>query len=83
MWIDDWTGQGDWLEGIVILKEQGKIRHFGVSVNDHEADNVNKLIATGVVDTIQLIYNIFDQTPETALLPLCLKHNVGTIIRVP
>jgi aryl-alcohol dehydrogenase-like predicted oxidoreductase len=83
VWMDDWTGEGDWLEGIVKLKEQGKIQHFGVSINDHESENVVKLIKTGMVDAVQLIYNVFDQTPEDTLLPLCMQYNVGTIIRVP
>lgn len=83
VWLDEWAEQGDWLEGVVKLKEQGKIRSFGISINDHEADNGIKVIKTGVVDTVQLIYNIFDQTPEVALLPICMEYNVGTIIRVP
>lgn len=83
VWLDDWTHAGDWLEAVVKLKEQGKIRAFGISINDHEADNALEVIETGVVDTVQFIYNIFDQTPEEKLLPACLKHNVGTIIRVP
>lgn len=83
VWIDEWAREGDWLEGIVKLKEQGKIRSFGISLNDHQAENGLKLIESGVVDTVQFIYNIFDQTPEEKLLPACAKHNVGTIVRVP
>lgn len=83
VWIDEWAQEGDWLEGIVKLKEQGKIRSFGISLNDHQAENGIKLIETGVVDTVQFIYNIFDQTPEEKLLPACEKHRVGTIVRVP
>jgi aryl-alcohol dehydrogenase-like predicted oxidoreductase len=44
VWSDEWVNQGDWLEGIQKLKEQGKIRHFGVSINDHEPENAIKLI---------------------------------------
>jgi aryl-alcohol dehydrogenase-like predicted oxidoreductase len=83
VWLDEWTGQGDWLEGIEKLKKQGKIRFFGLSLNDHEADNGIQAIKTGAVDTVQFIYNLFDQEPEKKLLPVCMEHNVGTIIRVP
>jgi aryl-alcohol dehydrogenase-like predicted oxidoreductase len=83
VWLDEWTGQGDWLEGIEKLKKQGEIRFFGLSLNDHEADNGIQAIKTGAVDTVQFIYNLFDQEPEKKLLPVCMEHNVGTIIRVP
>ncbi|MEH7375028.1 aldo/keto reductase [Neobacillus drentensis] len=46
-------------------------------------ENAIKLIETGLVDTVQVIYNIFDQGPEDALLPACEKHKVGVIVRVP
>ncbi|GGO00502.1 aldo/keto reductase [Saccharibacillus kuerlensis] len=82
VWSDEWVGQGDWLEGVQKLKEQGKIRHFGVSINDYQPANAIKLIESGVVDTVQVIYNIFEQTPEDELLPACLEHNVGVIVRV-
>lgn len=82
VWSDEWVGEGDWLEAVQKLKEQGKIRHFGISVNDHEPDNALKLVKTGVVDTVQVIYNIFDQSPEDRLLPLCREQGVGVIVRV-
>ncbi|QDH23758.1 aldo/keto reductase [Saccharibacillus brassicae] len=82
VWSDEWVSQGDWLDGVQKLKEQGKIRHFGVSINDYQPANAIKLIESGVVDTVQVIYNIFEQTPEDELLPACLEHNVGVIVRV-
>jgi len=82
VWSDEWVGQGDWLGAVQKLKDQGKIRYFGVSINDHQASNAIKLIETGVVDTVQVIYNIFDQSPEDGLLQACQKHNVGVIVRV-
>lgn len=82
VWSDDWVGQGDWLEAVEKLKKDGKIRFFGVSINDYQSDNAIKLIETGEVDTVQVIYNIFDQSPEDNLLPACLEHNVGVIVRV-
>jgi aryl-alcohol dehydrogenase-like predicted oxidoreductase len=83
VWSDEWVGKGDWLEAVSKLKQQGKIRFFGVSINDHQPENAIKLIESGVVDTVQVIYNIFDQSPEDKLLPACEKHNVGVIVRVP
>jgi aryl-alcohol dehydrogenase-like predicted oxidoreductase len=83
VWQDDWVGRGDWLEAIEDLKEEGKIRFFGVSINDHQPENALRLIETGVVDTVQVIYNVFDQSPEDELLPACREHGVGVIVRVP
>ncbi|MEW6047877.1 MAG: aldo/keto reductase [Bacillota bacterium] len=83
VWSDEWVGRGDWLEAVERLKRQGKIRFFGVSINDHQPENAIRLIETGAVDTVQVIYNIFDQTPEDRLFPACQRHNVGVIVRVP
>ncbi len=82
VWQDDWVGQGDWPEAVEQLKRSGKIKHFGVSINDHQPANAIKLIETGVVDTVQVIYNVFDQSPEDALFAACTQHNVGVIVRV-
>ncbi|WP_328335482.1 MULTISPECIES: aldo/keto reductase [unclassified Streptomyces] len=82
VWSDDWVGRGDWLETIAALKQEGKIRLFGVSINDHEPDNALALVRSGAVDSVQVIYNIFDQSPADALLPACEEHGVGVIVRV-
>jgi aryl-alcohol dehydrogenase-like predicted oxidoreductase len=83
VWHDEWVGEGDWLEAVEDLKGEGKIRSFGVSINDHQPANAVKLIETGVVDTVQVIYNIFDQSPEDELFPACIENDVGVIVRVP
>ncbi len=83
VWQDEWVGEGTWLEAVEDLKREGKIRHFGVSINDHQPENAVKLIEAGVVDTVQVIYNVFDQSPEDELLPACQEHGVGVIVRVP
>jgi aryl-alcohol dehydrogenase-like predicted oxidoreductase len=54
-----------------------------MSINDHQPANSLKALATGLVDTVQVIYNIFDQSPEDELLPYCAKNNIGVIARVP
>jgi aryl-alcohol dehydrogenase-like predicted oxidoreductase len=82
VWSDEWVNRGDWLEAVQKLKEQGKIRFFGVSINDFQPDNAIKLIETGVVDTVQVIYNIFEQSPADRLLAPCEHHHVGVIVRV-
>lgn len=82
VWSDEWVGRGDWLETIAELKQEGKIRLFGVSINDHQPDNALALVRSGVVDTVQVIYNIFDQAPADTLLPACQEHGVGVIVRV-
>jgi aryl-alcohol dehydrogenase-like predicted oxidoreductase len=82
VWSDEWLGRGDWLETVADLKAEGKIRLFGVSVNDHQPDNAVALVRSGTVDTVQVIYNIFDQAPAAELLPACQEHGVGVIVRV-
>ena len=69
VWHDDWLEQGDWLETVEALKQEGKIRALGVSINDHEPGTALGLVRSGRVDTVQVIYNVFDQSPEDELLP--------------
>jgi aryl-alcohol dehydrogenase-like predicted oxidoreductase len=82
VWSDEWVGRGDWLETISRLKQEGKIRFFGVSINDYQPENAIELIRTGEVDTVQVIHNVFHQQPEELLLPACEDHGVGVIVRV-
>lgn len=82
VWSDEWIGRGDWLETITDLKQEGKIRCFGASINDYQPENAIQLIETGEVDTVQVIYNAFHQQPEQHLLPACQEHGVGVIVRV-
>jgi aryl-alcohol dehydrogenase-like predicted oxidoreductase len=81
--LDEWLHEGDWREAIQKLKEQGKIRAFGVSINDHAPETALELVKSGLADTVQVIYNIFDQSPEERLFPVCHEKNVGVIVRVP
>ena len=83
VWDDAWVDQGDWLEAIDALRQEGKIRFFGVSINDHQPDNALELIRAGLADTVQVIYNVFDQSPEDELFPACREHDVGVLARVP
>jgi aryl-alcohol dehydrogenase-like predicted oxidoreductase len=83
VWSDEWVGRGTWLEAIEELKSEGKIRAFGISNNDHQPANAVKLVESGAVDTVQVIYNVFDQSPEDELLDACREHGVGVLARVP
>ena len=82
VWSDAWVGKGDWLETVADLKQEGKIRFFGVSINDYQPENALELVRSGAVDTVQVIYNAFHQQPEEQLLPACQEHGVGVIVRV-
>jgi aryl-alcohol dehydrogenase-like predicted oxidoreductase len=83
VWSDEWTDQGDWRATAEALRAEGKIGFFGVSVNDHEPHNAVRVVESGAVDSVQVIYNIFDQSPEDELFPACREHGVGVIARVP
>jgi aryl-alcohol dehydrogenase-like predicted oxidoreductase len=83
VWSDEWVGKGDWAEAIERLRAEGKIRYFGISINDHQAANAVKLVGSGLVDTVQVIYNIFDQSPADQLFAAVQAANVGVIVRVP
>jgi aryl-alcohol dehydrogenase-like predicted oxidoreductase len=83
VWEDNWADNDDWKEAVAQLKKEGKIKFIGVSVNRWEPDNVLQTLKTGLIDAVQVIYNIFDQAPEDRLFPLCRELNIGVIARVP
>jgi aryl-alcohol dehydrogenase-like predicted oxidoreductase len=83
VWNPEWLTSEAWRRAIEDLKRSGKVRYFGISINDHQPDSALAAIETGLVDTVQVIYNIFDQSPETNLFPLCQKHDIGVLARVP
>jgi aryl-alcohol dehydrogenase-like predicted oxidoreductase len=84
IWRDKWlTDDDDWIEALRKMKEAGKIRWIGVSLPNHEPDLGLRLVKTGLIDSVQVIYNIFDQSPAETLFPACLKHKVGVLVRSP
>jgi aryl-alcohol dehydrogenase-like predicted oxidoreductase len=83
VWSSEWTDVSQWSDAIARLKEEGKIRYFGISINDHQPDSVLDVAKAGRVDAFQVIYNIFDQTPEEHLFAECATRNIGVIVRVP
>jgi aryl-alcohol dehydrogenase-like predicted oxidoreductase len=83
VWHDDWVERTEWIEAITKLREQGKIRHIGISINDYQPANVIKALRTGHIDAVQVIYNIFEQAPNDELYPVCQELNIGVLARVP
>ncbi len=83
VWEDAWADQDEWKEAIQKLTKDGKVNRWGISVNRWEPDNSLKTLETGLIDAVQVIYNIFDQAPEDHLFPLCKKMDIGVIARVP
>lgn len=82
VWNDAWLGHGDWQDAVAQLKKDGKIRAFGISINDHQPNNAVKAVEAGAVETVQVIYNVFDQAPQDRLLDACHANGVGVIVRV-
>jgi len=82
-WRDEWVNEKSWQEAFEELRKEGIARFFGVSINDHSPDSALKIAASGKIDSIQTIYNIFDQSPEDKLFDVCIKNKVGVIARVP
>jgi aryl-alcohol dehydrogenase-like predicted oxidoreductase len=83
VWSDTWVDDDGWKRAAEDLKRQGLIEGFGISVNRWQPENVLKALETGLVDSVQVVYNIFDQAPEDALFPACERLNVAIIARVP
>lgn len=83
VWTDEWTPDTRWQTAVRQLKEEKLVRAFGISVNRREPDNVLRALETGLVDAVQVVYNIFDQSPEDRLFPYCLENDIAIIARVP
>jgi aryl-alcohol dehydrogenase-like predicted oxidoreductase len=82
-WEDGWAENEDWKKAVEKLKKEGKVKSFGISANRWEPENCIKAIETGLIDSIQVIYNIFDQAPEDKLFKICKERNIAVIARVP
>ena len=82
-WDDNWTSREEWQRAVEDLKTSGKIGAMGISMNRWEPENGIEALKTGMLDAVQVIYNIFDQAPEDVLFPVCDELNIGVIARVP
>ena len=83
VWEDAWARDERWQRALYELKRDGLIRAAGISVNRWEPANVLATLRTGLIDAVQVIYNIFDQSPQDELLPLCEQLDIAVIARVP
>jgi aryl-alcohol dehydrogenase-like predicted oxidoreductase len=83
VWSDAWVQDDGWKRAVEDLKRDGVIAGFGISVNRWEPENVLAALETGLVDSVQVVYNIFDQAPEDVLFPACERLGVAVIARVP
>ena len=71
----------DWPDAFAKLKEQGKMRWGGVSVNDVESGVW--LMEEGLVDVLQVSYNLLAPEVGQALFPMAEVHGVGILVRIP
>lgn len=84
VWQDDFVSQSDgWQEALHETLESGKVRYWGISINDYQPTNCFKAIDTGLISTIQFIFNIFHQRPSDKLLAYAKTKDIGLIARVP
>jgi aryl-alcohol dehydrogenase-like predicted oxidoreductase len=83
VWTDAWTGDARWQRSVRALKDEGLVRAVGISINRWDPENALKALETGLIDAVQVVYNVFDQNPEDKLFPACERLNVGVIARVP
>jgi aryl-alcohol dehydrogenase-like predicted oxidoreductase len=83
VWNPEWIHRDDWKRAFEDIKRSGKAQAVGISINDHQPDSAIEIINSGLIDTVQVIYNIFDQTPEKNLFPLAMERDIGVIARVP
>lgn len=82
-WTDAWLDDDRWVNKIDDLRRQGLFRAVGVSLNRWEPWNGVRAVKSGLIDSVQVMYNIFDQNPEDELFPACTTRDVAVIARCP
>jgi len=82
-WEDSWVDDDRWAKKLDDLRRQGLIRAVGISINRWEPWNGLRAVKSGLIDAVQVIYNIFDQNPEDELFPACVAKDVAVIARCP
>ncbi|MDB4998342.1 MAG: yhdN 6 [Myxococcaceae bacterium] len=83
VWEDAWAKDERWQRTLDDARREGLIGGIGISINRWEPANALRALATGVVDAVQVIYNVFDQDPEDELFPVCRAKDIAVIARVP
>lgn len=82
-WCETWNTADEIFETLGQLKQEGKILAAGISTTESYPECVIPALKTGVIDALQIIFNLFEQHPRETILPLCKELGVGVIIRVP
>ncbi len=82
-WQDAWLVDDRWYKKMDEMKSQKVINAIGISINRWQPSNGIKAVESGLIDAVQVIYNLFDQNPEDELFPACRRHDVAVIARVP
>jgi aryl-alcohol dehydrogenase-like predicted oxidoreductase len=82
-WSDVWLEDDRWVKKINDLRRQGLFQAVGLSLNRWEPWNGVRAVQSGLIDSVQVMYNIFDQNPEDELFPACVARDVGVIARCP
>jgi aryl-alcohol dehydrogenase-like predicted oxidoreductase len=83
VWSDTWADDTRWQRAAAQLKEQGLVRAIGISINRWQPANVLRALESGLVDAVQVVYNVLDQNPEDELFPACREKDIAVIARVP
>jgi aryl-alcohol dehydrogenase-like predicted oxidoreductase len=83
VWNDDFVDDDGWKRAISKITQAGKVKYWGISINDYQPSNCLKTLDIGLISAIQLIFNIFHQLPIDRLFPYAKEHNIGLIARVP
>lgn len=83
VWNPEWMVRDEWYQALERLRQDGKIAYFGISINDHDPGSALEVVRSGLIDSVQVIYNIFDQSPEDELFKACQECQVGVLARVP
>jgi aryl-alcohol dehydrogenase-like predicted oxidoreductase len=83
VWQDYFSETDYWKKAVRDMTKQGKVKHWGLSLNDYQPMNCVKTLDTGLISTIQLIFNVFHQEPIGTIFPIAKKKNIGVIARVP
>ena len=83
LWFEDGITNLEWLETLNQLKKEGKIDKVGVSLADIRPEQGLELAKKGLVDSIQVLFNMFEQEPADVLFPESAKTGTAIIARVP
>jgi len=82
-WLADGIQTLEWLETLNALRLEGKVDRIGVSIRDYRPEEGVDLAALGLVDSIQVVFNLFEQRAAGALFQAGEMTDTAFIARVP